>query len=287
MAYGFYFYFSSLFHFGPPTYWAAIAAGFTVMLVVSYVLGIGNTFLERRTLLDAMAGTPPVDGKWTAVAGTIHSMGSVTGPISGKDSVAYEYKIHRSERVGKSSSDVTYYEGKALAPSTISTRQGSVRLLSVPEFTEIPEEEMRWQQALDNARAWVAQTTFEFRATSKDRRSGLEAEWTDDDGQYRSDRRHKDFDPDLADDFRFTEKRIPEGAQVCAFGLFSRDRGGLIPHPNWSKQTRVMLGDGTSVAGKLRSRMIKYFVGVIICSALTYGIVWLYEINAAKAVAGA
>ena len=280
LAFGFYYYFRGLHDFGAPTYWASAIAGLSVVAVIGYALGIGGTYSERKALLGAMEGVAPQDGKWAAVAGTIHSMSCVTAPISQKDSVAYEYKIHRSESSGKSSTDVTYYEGKALAPSTISTRQGTVRLLAVPAFTEIAPEEVRWQQAVENATAYVAQTSFEMRATSKDRRGGLEEEWTDDDGQYRSDRRHKDFDPDLKDDFRFTEKRIPQGAQVCAFGLYSRDRGGLIPHPNWAKQTRVMLGDGMSVAGKLRSRIIKYFIGIIVFSAIAYGIVRFYEYQA-------
>jgi hypothetical protein len=280
-SYAFYFHFIRIRDFGSPMYWASIIAGLSVTLVITYALGIGTTYGERKTLLDAMAGTPPADGKWAAISGTIHSMGPLTAPISTKDSVAYEYRIHRTEGSGKSSRDVTYYEGKALAPSTISTRNGSVRLLAVPSLAEIPEEEVPWQQAVENAKTYVAQTAFEMRETSKDRRQGVEAEWTDDDGQYRTDRRFMEADVDLADDFRFIERRIPQGAQVCAFGLFSRERGGLIPHQNWAKGARIVLGDPMTVASKLRSRMIKYVIGIVVCSGIAYGIVRFYEYKAA------
>lgn len=280
-SYAFYLHFVTLYDFGTPMYWAAVICGLCVVVAIGYALGIGLAYRERKLLLDAIAGTPPPDGKWAAVSGTIHSMASLAAPISGKDSVAYEYKIYRDEQHGRNSSQVTYFEGKALAPSTIATRHGRVRLLAVPAFTDIPNEELGWTESVQQAKEYVARTEFELVETGRKRRSKLEDEWTDDDGQYRVDRRHRAQDLDLADDFRFEEKRIGQGDQVCAFGLYSRQRGGLIPHPNWSKHTRVMRGDVSSVAAQLRSRMIKYFIAVLVFSAIAYAIVRFYEYKAA------
>jgi hypothetical protein len=262
-------------------YWASLGAGLCVVAAIGYALGIGTAYRERKLLLDAMAGTPPPDGQWAAVSGTIHSMAPLTAPISGKDAVAYEYKIYRSERSGRNTSTVTYFDGKALAPSTIASRHGSVRLLAVPSLEDIPVEDVTWTESLEHAKEYVAQTQFELIEPGKERRGKLEDEWTDDDGQYRIDRRHPTQDVDLSDDFRFEEKRIGQGEQVCAFGLYSRQRGGLIPHPNWAKHTRVMRGDAMSVAAQLRSRMIKYVAGILVFSAIAYGIVRLYEYKAA------
>lgn len=278
-AYAFYYHFSTLRHFGPPTYWASAAAGLFVVSAIGYAVGIGTAYRERKMLLDAMAGVPPADGEWVGVSGTIHATAPLTAPISGERVVAYEYKIHRDERMGKSTSQIVYYDGKAIAPSTIATRQGSVRLLCVPAFTDIEAESIPWPEAVRRATEYVAGTTFAMFETARKRR--LEEEWTDDDGQYRQDTQHYAREVDFADDFRFEEKHVKQGEQVCAFGLYSRQRGGIIPHPNWAKHTRLVRGDSSRVAGQLRARMIKYFIGVIVFSGLVYGIVRFYEYQAA------
>jgi hypothetical protein len=281
-AYAFYFFFTSLHHFGPPTYWGSAVAGLFVVAAVGYALGIGTAYRERKTLLDAMTGTPPEDGRWVAVSGTIQTTHPLTAPISGQAAVAYEYKISREEGTGKGHAEVVYCEGKALAPSTISTRQGTVRLLAVPAFTEVDNSEIPSSAAAENARAYIEQTTFQERDTSKKRREALEAEWTDDDGQFRSDKKRHNLPDDFPTGFQFQEKRIHQGEQICAFGLFSRERGGIVPHPNWAKHTRIMRGDAASVASRLRSRMVKYFAGAVIFGALAYGIVLLYQHEVAK-----
>jgi hypothetical protein len=282
-AYGFYYYFSSLRDFGPPMYWASAGAGLFVVAAIGYGVGIGTTYRERKMLLDAMAGVPPVDGEWVGVSGTIHAAAPLTAPISGERVVAYEYKIHRDERMGKNNSQIVYYDGKAIAPSTIATRQGSVRLLCMPAFTDIEAESIAWPEAVRRATEYVAGTTFAMFETARKRR--LEEEWTDDDGQYRQDTQHYAREVDLADDFRFEEKHVKQGEQVCAFGLYSRQRGGIVPHPNWAKHTRLMRGDSSRVAGQLRARMIKYFIGVVVFSGLVYGIVRLYQYQAVVAPA--
>jgi hypothetical protein len=278
-AYAFYYYFVGLRDFGSPMYWGSAVAGLCVVAAVGYAIGIGTTYRERTMLLEAVTGMPPEDGKWVAVSGTIHSLDPLTAPISGEDAVAYEYKIYRHERSGKNSSDVTYFDGKALASSTISTRQGTVRLLAVPAFTDIKAESIPPAEAIENARAYVAQTTFEMRSTPKEQRAGHEE--NDDDGQYRKDKQYFTRDLDLGDNFQFQEKRIRNGEQVCAFGMFSRQRGGLIPHPNWARQARLMRGDAQNVADQLRKRMIWYVVGIGVAGAIAYGIVKLYHYKVA------
>jgi hypothetical protein len=276
-AYGFYRYFVSLHDFGPPMYWGSAAAGLFVVAAIGYAVGIGTAHRERKMLLEAMAGTQPADGRWAAVSGTIQSLSPLTAPLSRQKVVAYEYKIHRSEQLGKSRSDITYYDGRAVAPSTIATRHGSVRLLCVPSFHEIEAESFTWSEALERAKDYVAGTAFTVFDTEKKRRQRLEEEWTDDDGQYRVDRQHYTREVDLADGFQFEEKHIKQGDQVCAFGLYSQQRAGLIPHSNWAKQTRVVRGDASKVADQLKRRMIRYCFGVVIFSALVYGIVRLYQ----------
>jgi hypothetical protein len=280
-AYAFYRYFIGLRDFGSPMYWGSAVAGLLVVAAIGYVVGIGTAYRERKMLLEAMAGTPPADGQWVGISGTIHSTAPLTAPLSGERVVAYEYKIHRDERIGKSSSEVVYYEGKALTPSSIATRQGSVRLLCLPALTELEAEPIAQSEAERRAKAYVASTPFTIYDTGTKRVTRLEEEWTEDDGQYRNDRQYFTRDVDLADGFHFEEKHVRQGVQVCAFGLYSRERGGLIPHPNWAKQTRLMRGDVSSVADQLRRRMRNYFIGVVVCSGLIYAIAQLYHYKVA------
>lgn len=276
IAFAFRVYFAGLHDHGAPTYWASAIAALLVVAAIGYLLGIGTAHRERKLLLDAIAGTPPEDGKWAAVSGTIHANAPLTAPISGQSVVTYEYSIHRQERHDSDSSKVIYYEGKALAPSSIATRQGSVRLLSVPAFNDIDRAIVERARAVRNAQAYVARTEFTKDETSKQRRGRLEGEWTDDDGQFRSDKRLGDK-VGLNEHFQYDEKHILQGAQVCAFGLYSAERRGLIPHPNWAKQTRLVRGDVSTVADRLRRRMVNYLIGALVCSALVGGIVWFYQ----------
>jgi len=269
----------------PQLYWAAGGAGVCSVLAISYLIAIGTAAKERSMLLDSMVGTPPKDGAWVAVSGTIRSIEPLRTPLTGVSAVAYEYDIYRVETRSSgrnsSSSKYSYYDGKALASSTISTRQGAVRLLAVPTL-DIKMEEFRTPDVIANAKKYVSETHFQTRQTPKDHRVGVEQESTDDDGIFRVDKRiYTDEDVDVAD-CTLAERSIKQGETVCAFGLYSASRGGLIPHPNWAKQARLMRGDATTVAGLLRTRMIKYVFGILIFGAAAFGIVKLYENYALK-----
>jgi hypothetical protein len=272
----FFYFFQSVGHHDA-IYWASIGAGLFVMIAIGYAWAIKDLLIERGMLLEAATGATPTDGRWVAVSGRIHSMHSLSGPLTGEDVVAYQYRISRTERSGKSSSDVTYYEGKALVPSTISTRGGTIRLLSVPTFDVPAASFSRYVDTVERAREYVASTPF---VTSKEARNTVEHESTDDDGNYRLDKRwFSDREVDL-DGFTFEEKHVKQNETVSAFGLYSQQRGGIIPHPNWAKQTRIMRGDANDVAKQLRSRIVKYTIGIVVFSALAYGIVRLYAANA-------
>ena len=279
---GFYYYFRGL---GGPDeaqlYWASVGAGLFVMASILWSVGIFQAWRERASLKDAISGAPPRDGAWVAVSGRIQSMDAMKAPLSGESVVAYEYKIWRREGSGKSSMDVTLFSGKALVPSTIATRHGSVRLLAVPAFTDLSPAPLDHMRASENAREYIATTQFETSDTPKDQRTVMDHELTDDDGNFRVDKRpvFRDVDPR---DCLLEERHIRQGEAVCAFGLYSQQRGGIIPHPNWAKHTRLMRGDGENVSQQLGSRMVKYAFGVVIFAALAYGVFYLYSSYVAK-----
>lgn len=279
----FFLYFRELGDVRPELYWASVGAGLFVMISVGYAIGIGQAWQERSTLLAAVTGEPPADGQWAAICGPIQATHPVPGPITGTSVVAYEYAMWRTEGSGKSSTRVTYWEGKRLVPSTISTRHGAVRLLSVPSFTDIPlAEGLRHVDAVENARQYISSTQFFTRRSPKEERVGINEESTDDDGNFRMDRRGSERDIDDLATLTFEERPIRQGETVCAFGLYSQERNGVIPNPNWAKQTRIMTGTPETIADRLRSRMIKYAIGIVCFSAAAYGVVRLYMLAVAR-----
>lgn len=280
-SYAFYLYFSTLGDLGDPLPWISGGAGLCAMAVVAYFLGIVHAARERTMLLDTMTGAPLEDGKWVAVSGRIHSMHKLHAPLSGESVVAYTYKVWRMEGSGKSRSQVNHYEGKALVPSTISGRSGSVRLLAVPTF-DFPAEKLTPERAIEKLQAHIAGSQFETPDTPKKLRATVEREWTDDDGNYRVDKRSSGADAVPLEDCQFEETHVKQNESVCAFGMYSQARGGLVPHPNWSRQTRLMRGDAETVAGQLRSRMIKYSVGIVAFGGIAFGIVRACQIFAAR-----
>ena len=63
---------------------------------------------------------------------------------------------------------------------------------------------------------------------------------------------------------------------MYAFGLFSEQRGGLVPHPNWSKETRLMKGEPEEVIRALRKRIIRYVIGGIIALGAGAGVLFAF-----------
>lgn len=273
---GFYSYLQQLGVLVPQLYWAAAGAGLCVVFVGGYVLGIVQSARERAMLTGAVTGTPFEDGKWVAVSGTIRAASPLRSPLTGTPCVAYTYDIQERRKTKDGWEHSSIFSGKALTPGTIASRQGSVRLLAVPLF-EVPKESVPQEIAMPNAERYIASTTFQSRETSKERRVGVEEEWTDADGSFRLDRRYGGSEEADLHECTFEEQLVRQGDSVCAFGLYSREKGGIVPHPNWAKQTRIMLGDGTAVAGKLRTRIVRYAIGILIFGAAPWGIIELYK----------
>lgn len=275
-AVAFYVYLRQFGEFRSQIYWASGIAGFVVALALGYAYNIVTLSKERKMLLDAMVGTPLVDGKWVAVSGVIRALSPLQTPITNTSAVAYEYDMYRMERVGKSATKVSYWDGKALTPSTISTRQGAVKLLAVPTL-DLPAIEEASEEAFANAERYVNHTTFQTRSMPKEQRIGVAEESTDDDGAFRVDRREEPKLPLTVRDCYLQEKLVKQGETVCAFGLYSAARGGIIPHPNWAQPMRLMRGDAATGASQLRSRIIKYAIAIVCCLGVAYGAAKVYE----------
>jgi hypothetical protein len=73
-------------------------------------------------------------------------------------------------------------------------------------------------------------------------------------------------------DCDFEERHIRNGETVCAFGLYSRERGGLVPHANWAKPTRIMRGEASVVAEQLRLRLRRWKTFAIVLTVIAVAV---------------
>ena len=270
------------------TWMIAGAAGFCAWIASAMLAGIWEALRERMALQGCLDGKRPADGSRSAIAGRIDAPGQrLRSPLSGTDCVAYRYEVFasRSQRPSKTSS-ARIFDGMALVPSAIQTPAGSFRLLAVPTF-DFPAQELDRETVARNAHEHLRAAQFETIRSMKQ-------EWSDDDGAFRRDEKHalgdvdklskypeltlfnpKDpGDPnvraiDLAD-CQFFEQVVKRGDSVCVFGLYSQQRGGIIPHSNWGKATRIIRGDAESLIRGLQRRIAWYalFGALFLAAAL-------------------
>lgn len=256
------------------TGWVAAGAGFLLWVGFGWLFGIAQPIRERSSIRSDMSGTRPIDGKQTGIVGRIDAPGQrLKAPLSGTDCVAYKYEIYKMVRSGKNSVKSTFVDGIALIPSVITTQSGSYRLLSVPTL-DFPEADLDHQTAVVNAEAHVRATVFEQKEGAW-KRPKIEEQWTDDDGAYRRERKFTEDAIDIAS-CTLSEQHIKRGDAVYAFGLYSEQRGGLIPHPNWAKQTRIMKGEGEDVIRQLGKRITKYIFGGIFSLAAGAAVLFFF-----------
>jgi hypothetical protein len=236
---------------------------------LGWLAAIRKPVRERAALAGCLAGRRPADGKWTGIAGTIEAAGALLrSPLTGTECLAYRYEIYLWVGQGRRRTRAVYFEGVALVPSVISTPAGSFRLLAVPEF-DFGREDVDPKQALFHWSEHVKTAAFE---TPEAARKTLAKQWTDDDGAYRSEKRHPVEGEIPLEECKYHEDLIKKGDRVYAVGLFSESRGGIVPHANWAHHTRIMKGDPDSILRQLRSRTIRYAIGGVVFLGVAGGI---------------
>jgi len=258
LAAAFFFYARSVGHAGREIWPVSIGVALLTAMALLFGSSAFTAIGEQRMLT-----RKPVDGKWTAVCGEIRSSAPARAPLSGELVAAYEYAIERYERIGRSSSRIPYFYGKALTASTI----GTVRLLAVPAL-DVEAAAIEKSRAVANARAYLRTVTFADRSTGAKRTAALEREWADDDGVYRID--NCAAAAEIDDTFDFEERHVRQGESVCAFGVYSSSRFALVPDEKWGRPTRLARGTAAALAITLRRRAVNYALGTIALGALAF-----------------
>ena len=249
----------------------SLFGGFFVWVSANLLLSAATAWRERSALAGGLTGTEPTDGRAAILAGHIEPLGApLRAPLSGRECVAYSFEIYAMVPGHRRPTRVVYYDGLALTPSTIVTRAGSFRLLAVPELDcdESPLDSASRARAEDSVRT----APFEP-PPPRFTRPSVEAQWSDDDGEYRRLRRRVEADVDL-EGCQLTERAIERGAHVCVFGHYSAAKRAIVANPaDWSKITRIMKGDADSIVRQLGSSMMWRALFGLVFAALGVGAV--------------
>ncbi len=80
---------------------------------------------------------------------------------------------------------------------------------------------------------------------------------------------------------KLQEKRIEVGEQVCVIGVYSAERGGLVPPRHKGPANRLLRGTAAQLAARERSSMIRQFVGGILGLTFLHAVI-LLVINARR-----
>jgi hypothetical protein len=251
----------------------AAAAGVLAWIGVGLFRGAYRSWSEKKLLAAGLSGAPPADGRKAALFGQLEPLqDSLIAPFDGAPAVAYSYSVGQVIGSGKSRRDLVHYRGVGLAPSRLMAASGSYQLLAVPDF-EGPAEQLSHGAMLPHAEKYVAATSFQpQKASFKE----LEARWADADGVYRSDISYVgDEHPSLIP-CTLTQRRVAPGEKVCLIGLYSAARGGIVPYPDWSERTRLIVGDAQNgarvLAGQVRTRLIL----AVLLSGAAGAVLWLF-----------
>jgi hypothetical protein len=211
----------------------------------------------------AQSGDAPRDGKKIAAIGRISSSGeTLLAPFSKTPCVIYDYKI----ATGFTSDDTNLYIGARQIPSTIQTRQGSIRLLAHPDL-KLREQTVPSEIALPNAQEYIQSAQIRETGIGNITSSLKELmdAYKDDDGNVRYDNKVTS-NPQGIDAAVFVEKLVRPGDEVCVIGEYSAQRGGIVPDLKSPliNQTTLEPGGGDAPMRRARSGTIGYAIGACI-----------------------
>ena len=263
----------------------SLGAGVFVWIGLTLFGAIPEVNRERGSMRACHDGRRPVDGQQVGLVGTIATSSPLLrAPLSGTQCLAYKYAISMLQKSGKNRNMVTMVEGIAIVPSTIATPCGSFKLLAVPTLEtggrmfspDATERAVTIRNAAELLR------TARFESPGKVVRGTLEKQLTDDDGAFQCDQNYT-TEPIPLDECRFQEDVVRSGEKVYLYGLYSEQRGGIVPHPNWANDTRILTGDIDEVSRKLGRKIRNYTLGGVIFCGIGAGIVALFLRQIGKA----
>lgn len=194
--------------------WFAFGAGGSLAIVGLNAI-IAVDVVRQRRLLDA--GGWPVEGEWGAFTGVLECARPLRGPISGAAVALYAYLVTQSKPSSMSGpTQSTYFNGYAMAPSSLRTQFGSMPLTEIP-VTAIQSTDVPHEQAVRHFLSYKEVTAFTLAPTA-----GGSSE--PEQNPFRRDIQVWTTDPEW-DRATLTEISVFPGEEVVIYGSRYADRG--------------------------------------------------------------
>jgi hypothetical protein len=243
-----------------------VVGGGIVWLGLAYLAGVRTKIAEVLRLRSADSGGPPQDGETIAIIGTAQAEGpALTSPISGVQCVAYKYEIRRG--------DALLFDGFALAPSSILTQHGKIRILAQPALQLTPRDVMRGD-AVPQFSDYMKRTKFHEPSLGDIRT--IFAELGNESDSIRRDNRMTQDDGAI-DHARFQEWTLVPGQRVFVTGRYSMAHNGFVPDPGMPLSLIVRDAADGGVAGRSVRGAIGNLIGAVIFLAVAAaGLLGLY-----------
>ena len=247
----------------PETILVAFIAAVPLWFGITYVWEVVRRIKTSAMIRRALSGEAPRDGQKIAAIGRITPNGeALVSPFSKTPCVIYDYKI----ATGFTSDDSNLYIGARQMPSSIQTRYGAIRLLAHPDL-KLKEQTVPREIALPNAQEYIQSAQIRETGIGNITSSLKELmdAYKDEDGSVRYDNTTLATTQSL-DTAVFVEKLVRPGDEVCVIGLYSTQRGGIVPDLNSPliNQTTLEPGGGDAPLSRARRGTIGYAIGACI-----------------------
>ena len=230
--------------------------GGIVWMGLAYLAGVRTKLAEISRLRSTDAGGPPPDGKTITVVGSVESDATpLTAPLSGVQCVAYKYEIRKGED--------QLFDGFALAPCSILTPHGRMRLLAQPELQLTPREVLP-NDAVPHFHDYMKRTKFHEPSLS-DIGTMFAELGSETDHIRRDNQMSHDEKIEYAD---FKEWTLVPGQRVIATGHYSAQRGGLVPEPGMPLSLIVR----DAAAGGMVARSVRGAIGNLVGAVIFFAI---------------
>jgi ankyrin repeat protein len=242
--------------FTPPADWiGALAGGFFLTLAIGAFQNAFRARKNRARLEQALAGEPFEDGRQVAAVGPIAALGApVESPFSRTPCVICDWDVSHESTTrsssGSSNNTTKDFSGFVLTPCAVQAPGGGVRILGFPTLEGFEEAPLHDAESWANAESYLRSTPFEKIGLTRVF-SEVKDLFTDDDGYIRKDWR-------MADDgfaldrqvHTIKEKVVKDGETVCALGVYSAEKGGLVQGFSKGGEGVTVIRGGAAAARK-------------------------------------
>jgi hypothetical protein len=249
-------------------FWGGAIGGGIVWMGLANLAGVRTKLAEIVRLRATEAGGPPPDGETMAVVGTVEAEAqALTSPLSGVQCVAYKYEVRRGESL--------LFEGFALAPCSIFTQHGKIRILAQPDLQLTPREVLRGD-AVPQFTEYIKHAKFHEPSLGDFRT--MFAEMHAETDHIRRDNRMTGDDGAIKH-ASFKEWTLVPGQRVFATGCYSAQRNGLVPDPGAPLSLIVRDATDGSLVGRSVRGAVGSFIGAVIFLAIAAaGLVGFYAL---------